>query len=373
MRALVAGLTGQLGSGLIEVLPSTELELVPVLRPQAQRRGRIPLPRQYPDLPPAVLPAVTGDVSQPRWALDDLTVATLRGTIDVVVNLAGETNWAAKRASLHAMNVGGARHGVEVAEAVGVDAPVPYMYASSVFVAGGAVGRVPEQLLGRDGDRTAYEESKWVAEQALLGVRSRERGVPVLVARICPLLGSAATGTTAKRSSLYLLADHWEQLPFEAIPAMTGARVDGLPRDVAARILARLIAVAVENPRRAHGVVHVSAGDGAPTLKGLLETARQLRSTVRTPQRIVPVPRSAILWFSKNAERFVDLSTDWRNAVIGTRYIGLDRVFERNRLAALIGADLPTPSVEQLARLTFGLEAPPLLAHSPSGLARFAG
>jgi hypothetical protein len=79
-----------------------------------------------------------------------------------------------------------------------------------------------------------------------------------------------------------------------------------------------------------------------------------------------------VLWLSANAERFLPLSQAWRNSIIGLRYIGLDRVMERGRLAELAAGPLPEPSTELLARLLFDLPEPQRpLAPADSGLSRF--
>jgi nucleoside-diphosphate-sugar epimerase len=367
MRLLLAGITGQLGTALTE---HGDAQIVPLIRPE--RPGRVPFERTHPALAPA---RVTGDVRQPWWGLSEGDLDELAGTVDAVVDLAGETNWAGSGRELYAVNVLGAAHGLDVARELQRRSGrrMVYCYASSIFVAGGALGRIAEAPLATDRHRTAYEQSKWLAEREL--VTRHQPGDPdVLIARVGALLGDSRTGQTRQRNSLYLLAQRWDDLPGRLLPAMRGARVDVLPRDLAARTLLNALAGLLGGGPRAEPVtVHLSAGEQAPTIRGLLEAARSV-SPLAFGKWVRPVPASAeqILWLSANAERFLPLSQAWRNAVIGLRYIGLDRVMERGRLAGLVDAPLPAPGTELLARLLFDLPAAirPTAPADP-GLARF--
>lgn len=381
MRLLVSGITGQLGIALAESCRDTEVELVAVVR--GQRTGRMPLGRSHPEL---VESAVPGDVTAARWGLSDPTIDRLAGTVDAVVNLAGQTNWAGSGRDLYAVNVLGARYGAELAAelARGGGRPVPYCYASSIFVAGGRLGVVPETVSGPDGHRTAYEHSKWTAERELVATcRGARHGEPdLLIARVAALLGDSRTGATLRRNSLYLLAERWDDLPGRLLPVMPGARVDAVPRDHAAACLLQAVRALV---RRARGeisgaepagdplIVHLSSGEQAPTTAALLEAARSI-SPHRFARwvRLLPVSAAQVLWLSANAERHLPLNQAWRNSAIGLRYVGLDRVMDRTRLAGLVD-DLPAPGTELLAQLLFDLADPgrSLGAIGDRGLSRF--
>jgi hypothetical protein len=196
----------------------------------------------------------------------------------------------------------------------------------------------------------------------------------VLIARVCALLGDSRTGRTLRRNSLYLLAERWSELPLRVLPAMPHARVDALPRDVAAETLLTALRALGAGPAVASPVfAHVAAGEHAPTLRSLLESAR-----ATSPRRfdqwvhVVPAPAELILSLSQNLERFANLPDAWRNSVIGLRYVGLDRQYERVNLARLVAGPLPQPSVELLGRLVFELPEPTTsLPVSDPGLSRF--
>lgn len=371
MKILLAGGTGQLGAAVAQLAPDRGIQLVPVVRPD--RAGKVPFERTHPELAGARVP---GDVRDPGWGLSDRTLDELSRTVDVVVNLAGDTNWAGSGRSLYAVNVLGARHGLDVARELQRRSGrhVAYCYASSIFVAGGALNRIAEAPLGTDRHRTAYEHSKWVAERELAALH-RPGDPSVLISRVGPLLGDSRTGTTLKRNSLYLLAERWDDLPGRMLPVMRGARVDVLPRDVAAATLLDSVAGLLRAGPQAEVVVtHLCAGERAPTLRALLEAARAAAPlSFDKWVRLVPASAEQVLWLSANAERFAPMTTAWRNSFIGLRYIGLDRVLERGRLAELVDGPLPAPATDLLARLLFDLpltEGRPL-APADAGLSRF--
>jgi nucleoside-diphosphate-sugar epimerase len=367
MRLLLTGVTGQLGTAVAELASERGVELVPVVR--GTRPGRVPFDRLHPGLTP-----VAGDVRAPNWGLSDRTLDEL--DVDAVVDLAGETNWAGSGRDLYAVNVLGARNGLDVARELRRRSGrrVVYCYASSIYAAGGALGQVAEAPLPTDRHRTAYEHSKWLAERELTGLH-RPGDPDVLICRVAALLGDSRTGDTRKRNSLYLLAERWDDLPGRMLPVMRGARVDALPRDLAAAALLDSIEGMLRaGPRPEPVFAHVCAGERAPTTRALLEVARAVTPhTFDKWVRLVPASAEQVLWVSANAERFLPLSPAWRNSVIGLRYIGLDRVLERGRLADLVDGPLPAPDTELLARLLFSA---PLTEARPTGfvdagLARF--
>jgi thioester reductase-like protein len=372
VRLLVAGLSGQLGHGVVESA-GDDVELIPLARSTPRRAAAS---RIASALGAGALAerTVEGDVTQPRWGLSDEALDELAPTIDGVLDLAGEVDWTAPDHRLFAANVLGAANGLECARALssrGGGRCRLLCVASSVHVAGGRTGRVPEARLSPDPDRTRYETSKWQGEEVVL---EQARGLPaVMVARIGGLLGNSASGATTKRNSLYLLADEWNRLPGGLMPRFGNGRVDMLPRDTAGAALLRAVRAALAAPEEAPDVVHICAGESAPRTDALLALARSLDGAGRlAPIRSVPVPGRALVWASQNAERFTSLSRQRGNALTGIRYLAIDRTFERDRLAALIGDDLPATSAEQTARLAFALpEAEPRPVGDPE-LARLS-
>lgn len=374
MNLLVGGVTGQLGRALVEAATQRQIGVVPVARalhgrPAPERMGR--LLRRFQDTAERT---IEGDVTLPSWGLHQDAIERLAPGIDVVVNLAAETDWSVPARRHYATNFIGAQNGYDLSLALAEASGhcVTYWYASSIHAAGSREGLIPELPLGSDPHRTPYEQSKWLAEQELLSRAQEQSGVQVAIARIGGLVGDSRSGETTRRNSLYLLADSWAQLPARLV-AHSGGRVDMLPRDICAEML--LDAIAAGRRVDAPEIVHICAGEDAPTLRSLLAVAEAVDLQGRLPpKRLIAAPTQALLRAVENVDRVTSLSPALRNLLIGLRYVTFDRIFERERLRALVSQPLPSLDTETLARLVFGLPATrSTWSHDPESLARFAG
>ena len=371
MHLLVAGATGQVGQGLLEACARLG---APAPRVTALVRRRR---RAAHVLGEAVTGQLVGDVSQPGWGLTEADLAEL-GEVDAVVNLAGVTDWTASHAALDRVNVLGASHGLDLAEQLGarLGRTVPYLWASSVFVAGLMDGYVVEDPLPPGTDRTPYELSKWTAERALLG-RARRTGHPVLVARVGGVVGNSVTGRTTRRSSLYqLVSRRDEERRLRVLPAQRGARVDTLPRDLVGEALLRMLGhgrARGYDAWRAGVIAQVAAGERAPTLAAMLAHLEAVDAGHRYQvPRLVPVSRGVVQTLTRTGTRYVRLSRQAGNRLHGLRYVAVDRVFERGRFAALTGGWLPAVPLETILRITFDLaEHPPVVPTADLPLGRF--
>jgi thioester reductase-like protein len=377
MRVLLAGSTGQLGAGVREVAAAAEVELIPVVRPRAGLGARARAGRLFAGQPEVAAQTLEGDVRLPRWGLDEEQVDALASRVDAVLNVAAETNWAADTARLSAVNHLGAVNGQALAEALRArhGRCGAYVYASSIYVAGDLSGSVPETPLPANAGRTIYEQSKWLAERSLLHGARQGEGVPLGIARMGGLLGSSRSGETAKRNSLYLLADRWEELPASLLPVVSGGRVDMLPRDIAAAALLGFLAATVRKASQEPQLVHVCAGESAPTTEALVAALRSGdRFGAMAAPRTLSLPAAPLLYLTQNVDRFFELPERWRNMIMGLRYLAFERIFERARLARLLRDPLPSASLELIASLAFGLpEARPEPWEPAAELARFAG
>lgn len=373
----MAGITGQLGAGVVEAADPSLVDLLPLARPIASRGSAARIRSAHRDRPELAEAAVQGDVTQPHWGLDAATVRRLAFEVDGVLDLAGETDWTAQRRRLDAVNVVGALHGYELTRALedAAGARKLFCYASSVHAAGGAQGRIGELPFGTHDHRTPYELSKWLGETALLRRAGRQDGPALCIARIGGLVGSSITGATHRRNSLYLLADRFGDLPLGLLPVSRAGRVDMLHRDVAAGTLLDVLRALHAEPPEEPEIVHVCAGESAPLTRVVLDALDSVdMARRRSRARPVRAPIDAVLAASEQLSRYHDVPAKWHSLLIGLRYLSLDRVFERSRLAALVPGPLPTTTIEDLVRSAFDLpaeDAEP--APGPLSLARFAG
>ena len=173
-----------------------------------------------------------------------------------------------------------------------------------------------------------------------------------------------------------MLADRFDALPFGILPVSRTGRVDMLPRDVAARMLLDALSALHMAPPEEPEIVHVCAGESAPRTEAVLKALESLDHAHRRGRaRTVRVPVATLLAASEELGRYHRVTPGWQNALIGLRYLSLDRIFERSRLASLVPDPLPRMTMEQLVRSAFELALPD---PAPRGggtfsLARFSG
>ena len=265
--------------------------------------------------------------------------------VDGVLNVAGATNWAGDRRRLNAVNVIGATRGYQLAKALGEAAGTRklYCYASSIHAAGGAQGSLPEFPFGRHENRTAYELKKWLGETTLLERAARDDGDgPALcIARIGGLVGNSSTGATSRRNSLYMLADRLEDLPLGRARSAAAAASTCCTATSASLLLDALLRLHAEPPEKPE-IIHVCAGESAPLTEAVFRALDSVDHAHRRRRpRTFRIPTGALLATSEQLRRYHDVPRKWNNLLIGLRYLSLDRIFERSRLAALWSSRCP--------------------------------
>lgn len=352
-RLLVTGLSGQVGQGLIEAVAhdyADDVELVALVR----RRLRSNLSNLG-----ARMVQVVGDVTADSWGLadDDIDV----GKVAAVINFAGVTDWAASQKDMDRVNymgaVNGLRYAQHLSQAYGYT--VPYVHASTVYVAGLQDGNIPEALQPPQENRTPYEVSKWYAEQHLMR-EARNSGHPVLIARIGAVIGSSITKSTTRLSSLYQLASPLSKGELPVLPVRAGARVDTLPRNLVGEGILRMIAHGLRDDFehwRGGVITHLCAGENAPTLVALMTmlASKDIGNRYRTP-RLVTAPDKLLRMAENVGLRYARWNRELGNRLYGLRYVSLDRIFERTRLVELADGWYPAVTLEEIIEIAFDLD-----------------
>jgi NAD(P)-dependent dehydrogenase (short-subunit alcohol dehydrogenase family) len=140
---------------------------------------------------------VIGDLLAPRLGVDDAGVEGLRGRIDHFFHLAAIYDMTADPERNQALNVGGTRHAVELAAAIGAGR---LHHVSSVAVAGLHSGLFREDMFD-EGQKlpSAYHATKFESERV---VRD-QAGVPWRVYRPSIVVGHSQTGEMDKVDGPY--------------------------------------------------------------------------------------------------------------------------------------------------------------------------
>lgn len=178
---------------------------------------------------PGVEP-VTGDLSLPRFGLDQRDYDALARRVTAVVHSGALTEWGRPAADYRAINIEGTRHVIDFARLAG--APVHYISTSFVAALGSAAPRPPRPeniVLG-------YITSKKAAEELLA-----DSGVPHVVYRPTNLIGDSRTGETSKGQIVQLMSDWVARGKAKIFPAHPGNLIDIVPQDLLAKSVVRAI------------------------------------------------------------------------------------------------------------------------------------
>ncbi|MCG3169799.1 MAG: hypothetical protein CALGDGBN_01322 [Pseudomonadales bacterium] len=143
------------------------------------------------------LVAVTGDIARARLGVERAALAALKGRVDHVVHLAAIYDITADEAAQQAANVGGTRHALAFAKAIGAGC---FHHVSSIAVAGLYRGRFTEDMFDEaTGLENPYYRSKHEAEALV----RRETAIAWRIYRPGVVVGHSATGEIDKIDGPY--------------------------------------------------------------------------------------------------------------------------------------------------------------------------
>lgn len=285
---LLTGVTGFLGSAVAWELASAGHPVLAVVRKNSRRSARAWL-KERTDVGAAGkrIRLLTGDLTAPD-VLDERGLARARADASIVVHCAAATDPAVDRAYAYAVNVDGTANLARLARSL--PSLQRFVHVSDLAVAGDHRGVFAESdLLVDQGFAGAYAESKMVAERQL-----RSAGVPRLVLRPSALLGTGFGGPVPRVTPVLRLLSALVRIsraprPLRRLPVLPFggcARVDAVPVDWAARVVARL---AVHDGLEGQ-TLHLSDPD-APTLRELVDAAGAKlglgRSGPNLPRRVM--------------------------------------------------------------------------------------
>jgi len=279
---LVTGATGFLGGQLVErLLLDPEAEVHVLVR--ATSRGKLASrARRWPG--GDRVQVLEGDLLLPDLGVDAATVTALTGTIDHLVHLAALYDMTSDDETNDAVNVGGTRSVVQLANRLGVTC---LHHVSSVAVAGDYAGTFTEDMFDEGQPLTSpYHRTKFEAERI---VRA-EAEVPWRVYRPAIVVGHSVTGEIDKVDGPYYL--------FETIRRL--ANLPSALRIVAPQLGATNVVPVDYVADAMHHLIHAAGLDGqafhlaSPRPQAVTAVFNAFAKAAGAPRLIPALPRVSL-------------------------------------------------------------------------------
>lgn len=237
-----------------------------------------------------------GDIAQSNLGISRDELTTARSQATVIFHLAAIYDLAVARDIAMRINVEGTRNVNQFAQS-SLNLR-HYHYVSTCYVAGKRKGRILEtELEHQAGFRNYYEESKYLAEVQVEGLKSK---LPITIHRPSVVCGDSQTGETAKYDGIYYLINYLRKWPSVLKFFNIGNRevslnlvpVDFVVNSMAAlvrdpRAIGKTIQLADPNPLTTHELFNTIAR----RLKGGGSRVTVPASTVQFSLMLPPSPR----------------------------------------------------------------------------------
>ena len=294
----VTGATGAIGSVLARCLldePDTRVRLLLRAQSPAHLSERLeqlyrfweidPKDRQISDR----VEALAGDVTQPRFGLDERSFERVSADTTHLIHSAGNVKLNRPIEEARASAVDSARHAVSLARECmrrGVFQKLDFV--STVGVSGHMPGVVPERpFVEARTFRNSYEAAKAEAETFLFA--EMEQGLPATIHRPSMVVGDSRTGRIIQFQVFYYLCEFLSgRRTAGIVPDAKDIRLDIIPVDY----VARAMQAASLRPDAAGRVFHLCAGPAqAPQVMHLARRVRDFfASHGRHTPPLRPVP-----------------------------------------------------------------------------------
>jgi len=342
---LLTGGTGQVGAALIPRLlrdPGTRVLALVRARDDAhleERRRELCSALDRPE-DAERLELVRGDLGPDDLGLSARDRERIDAEVTSIVHSAASVRFDLPMAEAQAENVGGTRKMLDIARRLAERGRLRrFDHVSTCYVAGTRRDRAREDECDvGQGFRNSYEASKCEADGVVRAALCD--GLPGAVHRPSIIVGDSRTGATRAFNVLYWPLKIYARGWWRWFPGSPETRVDVVPVDWVADVLAALRADA----RSLGRCFHVAAGDDAPTVEALVA---RVRETLRGPPLRYVHPRfyrrfvRPLLWPLRLTARG---RTIFRGGSVYLPYLEGNPVFDTANLREILGEQGRAPS-----------------------------
>jgi nucleoside-diphosphate-sugar epimerase len=226
---LLTGATGLIGGALLELLPGSKPRRFTILTRQPEKLED----RNWNGSPGVVL---RGDITRPRFGLDDGTYVELKHSTTEIIHCAADTRFGIPLECARKVNTAGT--GEVLALASQCRRLQKFAYISTVYVVGRSTGYFSEEpIRHQNGFCNAYQQSKYEAEEL---VSHAMDNVPAVIFRLSSIIGHSSTGAVRQFNHVHKLIRLFPQNVLPIAPGQPDAPVDLIASDWAMAALAYL-------------------------------------------------------------------------------------------------------------------------------------
>lgn len=269
---LVTGGTGLVGSAIVDAMP--DMRVISLTRhgsagwvsrlPQSGASASSLLPGLHGHIVPSAderdnVVQASGDVTEPQLGLDDAAYEAMATEVDLVLHVAGVSDFTMPKGATDSLNIEGARHVLAFAERAGV--PLHHVSTGYVKADGTTVN-------GRWG-AGVYIDSKRRAEDLLEGSGALEA-----IIRPSIVFSDSRTGWSPSFQGLHRVIGMMLEDKIPLLPFGPDVRVDFLPRDVVGSATAEVVR------RRHRGEFWLTAGSSALSFGRIVELLIEYGTTL---------------------------------------------------------------------------------------------
>lgn len=344
---LLTGASGALGMALLPRLLSRHpsAQVCCLLRPAhgssaAERLNALGATLGLPEAARARLSVLEGDVSNPRFGLDEASWQTLAEQTDTILHLAASVEFTQPLPEARCSNVDSTRQVLDLARRAAARHGNAFRlgYVSTAYVSGRRAGPLYEHELRLDQEFwNAYEQSKAEAEQL---VRDAAGEVPVTILRPSQIIGDSATGRVHKFFGFYEFVALGVRGRSNVLVADPAVRPDMVPSDFVADGLLHLCAAPAARGRTYHLAAGLQASATIADVVGhVLAVMRSHPNGPRNIEQPRIVPAHAVDHLLSDADkRAFDYSPQKLLLRSYAPYMAQDRDFQVSRTHELLAA-----------------------------------
>lgn len=354
-RYFITGATGAIGSALVPILlqdPDSHLTLLLRAGSREELAQRLESLFRFWQIGAADrqkrarVRALSGDVTLTEFGLDAADYRWLCAETTHLIHSAGNVRMNLPIEQARRSSVDSARHVIALARTCAQLEKVELV--STVGVGGRTHGQVPERWLNQSrGFHNSYEQAKAEAEQVVQ--EEVQGGLPLTVHRPSMVVGDSTSGSIIHFQVFYHLCEFLSgRRTLGLAPHFGGARLDIVPADYVARIIAWSSTTASSSGRILHSC---SGPDLALPLNPLRDRVRQAFSLAgRRLPPVIDLPTGVFRAILTGASLL--MPAEARRAVktlpVFLDYLATDQTFaNRETQQLLVEVGLPVPAPEQ--------------------------